>query len=240
MDSLPVAAERPAETITELVVLFLSNVEAKRKPATAYLYRHLLEQLGGALAQGRALSRGARAFWTAASRCGHNLFRLLPSAALVWSLSLHISIGAWLKRHHMQYQSQWESADGTIHPLCGGACVMRNVVLAFLVVIAIGGCVHTGEAEDFITLDSKPEGYAWWLRARFHPSETQVRGIPVREISKNWCKASEFRREMFPRELDFNDDLSFAIDGFFDGSKIKQTAVVGAYETRGGTMGSTF
>lgn len=115
---------------------------------------------------------------------------------------------------------------------------MRNAALALLVVIAIGGCVHTGEAEDFITLDLKPEGYAWWLRARFHPSETQVRGIPVREISKNWCKASEFRREMFPRELDFNDDLSFAIDGFFDGSKIKQTAVVGAYETCDGTRGS--
>jgi integrase len=38
------AAERRAETVNELVALFLSHVEAKRKPATAYLYRHLLEQ----------------------------------------------------------------------------------------------------------------------------------------------------------------------------------------------------
>jgi integrase len=38
------AAERRAETINELVALFLAHVEAKRKPATTYLYRHLLEQ----------------------------------------------------------------------------------------------------------------------------------------------------------------------------------------------------
>jgi integrase len=38
------AAERRAETVNELGALFLSHVEAKRKPATADQYRHLLER----------------------------------------------------------------------------------------------------------------------------------------------------------------------------------------------------
>lgn len=115
---------------------------------------------------------------------------------------------------------------------------MRHLLLALFFVIATGGCLHTGGEQDFVTLDPQPEGNAWWLRARFHPFETQVRGVPVQQIGLNWCKASEFRRELFPRELDFNDGLSFAIDGFFDDSKVKQTALVGAYETCDGVKGT--
>ena len=90
-------------------------------------------------------------------------------------------------------------------------------------------------------MDPEPANYAWWLRARFHPLETEVRGIPVQKIRKNWCKASEFRRELFPQDL--QEDLKsvdFAVDGFFDGSKTKQTALVGAYETCAGEGGEFF
>jgi hypothetical protein len=115
---------------------------------------------------------------------------------------------------------------------------MRIALLALFFVIAIGLRVGAGEAQDFVTMDPEPANYAWWLRARFHPFETEVRGIPVQKIRKNWCTASEFRRDLFPPDLDFDDGLSFAIDGFFDGSKIKQAALVGAYERCDGATGS--
>jgi hypothetical protein len=114
---------------------------------------------------------------------------------------------------------------------------MRNVLLAFFSVLAVVGGVQAGAAQDFVTLDPQPESSAWWVRARFHPFETKVRGIPVQDIRKTWCKASEFRRELFPRDFEFDDGLFFSIDGFFDGSKIKQTALVGAYETCDGATG---
>jgi hypothetical protein len=119
---------------------------------------------------------------------------------------------------------------------------MRNILLALFIFIAIGCRVHAGDAQDFVTLDPEgPDRSAWWVRARFHPFETQVRGVPVQKIRKGWCKASEFRRELFPQDL--QEDLkstNFAIDGFFAGSKTKQKALVGAYETCAGETGDFF
>jgi hypothetical protein len=118
---------------------------------------------------------------------------------------------------------------------------MRNVLAAFFFVIVIGRTVHAGDVQDFVTLDPEPENYAWWGRAQFHPYENQVRGIPVRKIRENWCKASEFRRELFPQDLQADlDSVNFAIDGFFEGSEAKQTALVGAYETCDGEKGGFF
>jgi hypothetical protein len=118
---------------------------------------------------------------------------------------------------------------------------MRNVLLVLFLVIEIGGSVLAGDGRDFVTVDPEPEGYAWWLRARFRPFETEVRGIPAQKIRKNWCKASEFRRELFPQELQNDLKLQrFAVDGSFDGSKNRQTALVGAYETCDGVTGSFF
>src|SRR6185312_17020724 len=76
---------------------------------------------------------------------------------------------------------------------------------------------------DFVTIKPGPSGYAWWLRADFHPFETQVRGIPVKQIRATWCKASEFRKELFPPDLakDFEPPtygLAFSFDRPFDGS----------------------
>ncbi len=122
---------------------------------------------------------------------------------------------------------------------------MRNIVRALglatiaVAVAAMAGHARAGDAPPgFVTLDPEPAGYAWWLRARFHPFETAVRGVPVQVISKTWCKASEFRRDLFPKDLDFDPGLSFSLDGHFDGSKNRQTALVGAYETCDGATGS--
>jgi hypothetical protein len=68
-----------------------------------------------------------------------------------------------------------------------------------------------------------------------------VRGIPVARIRPGWCKANEFRKDLFPADEAKScegSDLSFAVDGFFDGSKIRQTALVGVYETCKGERGT--
>jgi len=115
---------------------------------------------------------------------------------------------------------------------------LRRSLQAAAAVIAASVCMNAAIAQDFVTVDPKPQGHAWWLRVRFHPTGTEVRGIPVHDIAANWCRATEFRRDQFPRELDFSDGAAFAIDGFFDDSGIKETAVTGAYETCGGKTGS--
>jgi hypothetical protein len=120
---------------------------------------------------------------------------------------------------------------------------MRAFLLAsFLFILAAAGV----EAQDnaFVKIAPEPSYYAWWLRAQFNPSETQVRGIPVAKIRRTWCKATEFRKDLFPPELASDLDytaefgFSFSVDGFFDGSRIPQTALIGAYETCTGERGS--
>jgi hypothetical protein len=117
---------------------------------------------------------------------------------------------------------------------------MKHILIAIaFCMAATASCVRIGHAQQgFVTLAPEPSYYAWWLRAAFHPFETQVRGIPIQKIRSTWCKASEFRRDLFPPELELNDGLSFAVDGFFDGSNLKQTALVGAYESCAGAKGT--
>ena len=96
------------------------------------------------------------------------------------------------------------------------------------------------EKQPFATILPTPEIYAWWLRLEYHPFGADVRGIPVGKIRAGWCKANEFRRELFPPEeakAFEGGGMSFAVDGFFDGSKTKQTALVGIYETCKGEHG---
>ncbi len=118
---------------------------------------------------------------------------------------------------------------------------MRCALLAIVLVVAVGGRIHANEAQNFVSLDPEPVGHPWWLRAKFHPFETEVREIPIQAIRKTWCKASEFRRDLFPEDLRQDLNLQdFAVDGFFDGSKTKQTFLVGAYETCDGIRGRFF
>jgi hypothetical protein len=117
---------------------------------------------------------------------------------------------------------------------------MRRVILAWTLVMFTAAAA-TAQSNDFVTIAPEPSSYAWWLRAQFHPFETQVRGIPLRQLRSIWCKASEFRKDLFPPEL--VDDIgqneaSFSINGDFDGSKVRQTALVGVYETCSGERGS--
>jgi len=82
---------------------------------------------------------------------------------------------------------------------------------------------------------------AWWLGAEYHPFGQTVRGIPIKEISSNWCKANEFSKKLFPKELTDGlrgadvetiekDGGAFSVVRKFDGEN-QQTALVGVYET---------
>lgn len=112
-------------------------------------------------------------------------------------------------------------------------------VLSLVAVLAVPAA---GWAQDKPFLTDSPTKYvAWWLTTEYHPFGTDVRGIPVAKIRRDWCKVNELRRDMFPAEKAayFGDDQSpFAVDGFFDGSKTRHTALVGVYEACRGERGA--
>jgi hypothetical protein len=97
----------------------------------------------------------------------------------------------------------------------------------------------------FTTIQGDLKSVAWWVLADFHPFTTEVRGIPASEIRKSWCKATEFRKDLIPRELLFEGgtdamaaaNMSFAIEGRFDGTATKQVALVGVFEECSGQKG---
>lgn len=121
---------------------------------------------------------------------------------------------------------------------------MRAAFLASLAAVGLSLSAACG-AEQFVTVRPQPSGDAWWLRADFNALNTSVRGIPVARIRPDWCKATEFTRDAFPPELLVENGqdvlaeskLSFSVEGAFDGSKIKQTALVGVYKTCRGQKG---
>jgi len=112
--------------------------------------------------------------------------------------------------------------------------MIRLTVLALLFVTNIA----MAEQPGFVTVDDSPSNYAWWLRARYHPFSTTVRGIPVKRLDRKWCKANEFTKPLFPTEL-LNEDgtdilkgpgLSFSLTDTFGPRAAKLTVLVGAYE----------
>jgi hypothetical protein len=114
-----------------------------------------------------------------------------------------------------------------------------RLLLAFFVLLALPA---SGNAQDkpFVVTSPTPEGYAWWLRTEYRPFGTDIRGIPADKLRRGWCKVNELRRDMFPAELAayFDDNQSpFTVDGFFDGTKTRQTALVGVYEACKGDRG---
>jgi hypothetical protein len=117
---------------------------------------------------------------------------------------------------------------------------IRCVLLAIFFVLT--PTIAISRENSFVSMGPEPEYYAWWLRTEFHPFGAEVRGIPVHKIHANWCKATEFRKDLFPPKLalDLNDTgtFTFAKDGIFDGSTTKQTALLGVYETCTGEQGT--
>jgi hypothetical protein len=121
--------------------------------------------------------------------------------------------------------------------------VMKSTLPALLLLV-LSATVGKAQQNDFVKIAPEPRVYTWWLRTEFHPFETEVRGIPVGKIKPTWCRATEFRKSLFPPEARPDLDraagygLAFSADGPFDHSKIRQTALIGAYEACSGERGS--
>jgi hypothetical protein len=116
---------------------------------------------------------------------------------------------------------------------------MKGILLAIF--LAIVPAIVSAQEKPFLTTAPMPDYYAWWLRTEYHPFGTDVRGIPVARIRADWCKANEFREDLFPPDdaaYFKGSGLSFAVEGFFDGSTTKQTALVGVYESCKGQRGA--
>jgi hypothetical protein len=131
--------------------------------------------------------------------------------------------------------------------------VLRTIAACFAGIAALScACVFTTAAalaeQPFMTLDKKlGDAVAWWVAAEFHPFTTEVRGIPAGKIRKSWCKATELRKDLLPRDVVFDEDgkdtmeeFSFALEGNFDSSAAKQVALVGVYEDCAGKTGHFF
>lgn len=104
---------------------------------------------------------------------------------------------------------------------------------------------HAAAEQAFVTLNGDLKKEAWWVIADFHPFTAEVRGIPANQIRKSWCKATEFRKDLIPKELLFENGadamkgagMSFAIEGRFDGAATRQIAVVGVFQECAGPKG---
>ena len=120
---------------------------------------------------------------------------------------------------------------------------MRKLLLALFsaIFLVAGTAIGVSQDKPFLITSPTPDYYAWWLRTEYHPFGSDIRGIPAAKIRPGWCKVNELRRDMFPDDLAvyFGDNKSpFAVDGFFDGSKTKHTALVGVYESCKGERGA--
>jgi len=117
---------------------------------------------------------------------------------------------------------------------------MERIALAVLFALL----ATAAQAQGFYTLKKGQE--AWWLRASFTPMHTDIRGIPVKTIRPNWCKATEYTGELLKdllaqeqAEQTMKDGkLAFAVEGHFDRSTVKQVALVGVYQECAGKKGS--
>ena len=129
----------------------------------------------------------------------------------------------------------------SLHPGYELICGMMRILLAAI----LGTLATAAQAQSFATV--APGKEAWWLRTSFNPLHTELRGILVKNIRNNWCKATEFTRDLMPkREMEEEGSgklmdeagLSFSVGGDFDHSKRKQVALVGVYQTCDGEKGS--
>jgi hypothetical protein len=153
-----------------------------------------------------------------------------------------VAISKWQRRYRL---SQIPLQDAMF-----GGYLTRPAIsaVATAFVMFLWAAAMPAFAQNLVTIKPGPKATAWWLRADFHARDTAIRGIPVEEIRADWCKASEFTREKFPpntlvengTDLMKEANLSFSLEGAFDGTGLKQTALVGTYETCTGEKGRFF
>ncbi|SRR5713101_4934549 len=113
----------------------------------------------------------------------------------------------------------------------------RFALLALSLLAGIGSCRarHAARASS--------ASYAWWVTARFNPSETVIEGIPVHAIDSTWVSALALSRSVLPPEAGHDpsgladSSVSFVLDGDFNGDGTPDRALVGVYRTVRGQAG---
>jgi hypothetical protein len=153
-----------------------------------------------------------------------------------------MAISKWQRRYRLSHIPLQEAAFGGYLTLRGISAIVAALV------VFLWAAAMPASAQNLVTIMPGPKTTAWWMRADFHARDSAIRGIPVKAIRADWCKASEFTREKFPpntliengTDLMKEVDLSFSLEGAFDGTGLKQTALVGTYETCKGEKGYFF
>jgi hypothetical protein len=101
-------------------------------------------------------------------------------------------------------------------------------------------------APPLVQIAAEPAWKAWWLRAILQPSGTEVRGLPLPRLHRDWCAADAFSVERFPQgvfigpggtDLLGAERAGFTVEGAFDGGLRRLIATVGAYRRCDGELG---
>ena len=83
----------------------------------------------------------------------------------------------------------------------------------------------------------QPQTFAWWVTWTVQPTGTQVEGVPVRTLNRDWLAASVMVPSMLPAEARQSGErpeehgLVFSVDADLDGDSQGERAVVGVYES---------
>ena len=94
------------------------------------------------------------------------------------------------------------------------------------------------------TVSTSAIQYAWWVTAEFSPSNTEIFGIPVFGLNRQWDRASLLSRALLPAaaradpSLLDDPDYGFEIEGDFDRDGSVDRAGVGVFRDTAGREGS--
>src|SRR5215468_6307075 len=94
-------------------------------------------------------------------------------------------------------------SPGSVAASCGSARLQRGdrTMKAIWLAIGLGLIPAFAIAAEKPFTETARGAEAWWLRTRYHPFGKEVRGIPLAKVHSTWCKANEFRKDLFPKEL---------------------------------------
>ena len=85
--------------------------------------------------------------------------------------------------------------------------------------------------------------YAWWVTATFQARDEAVEGIPVRDLDREWVRASAISASDLPPEARQRGEspeehgFSLALEADLDGDGRPERAVVGVFQARSGETG---
>jgi hypothetical protein len=124
-------------------------------------------------------------------------------------------------------------------PTMGALCALAGVALASVSCAS----AHRNRPATPAPVASRGGSAAWWLGARFTPSDSNVAGLALTQIDSTWVRAQVLSMRMLPSEAAADRALlerrgqGFERSGDFNGDGRPDRALVGVYETRSGEGG---